>query len=196
MPHTLRRHPDSRCVAATHVEVGVAELSDGSFALSYVVHGNISALRLPPVTAPARGDELWQHTCFEAFVGTVAGAAYYELNFSPSTRWAAYRFESYRNGMRIATEVGAPRIEVQWASDRYALRASLRLDWLSGLRRDVGWRLGLAAITEDTRGGRSYWALAHPPGKADFHHFDCFAHEFFPACAPAKRTSGRDRQGS
>ena len=24
---------------------------------------------------------------------------------------------------------------------------------------------------------KSYWALAHPPGKEDFYHFDCFAHE-------------------
>jgi hypothetical protein len=52
---------------------------------------------------------------------------------------------------------------------------------LSALPRDVGWRLGLAAITEDTRGGKSYWALAHPSGKPDFHHFDCFAHELSAA---------------
>jgi hypothetical protein len=36
----------------------------------------------------------------------------------------------------------------------------------------------LAAVIEDTRGDKSYWALAHPPGKADFHHSDTFALEF------------------
>ena len=82
--------------------------------------------------------------------------------------------------MRVATEIGAPTIEVQSASARYTLRATLKLDELSTLPRDVAWRLGLAAITEDTRGGKSYWALAHPAGAADFHHFDCFAHEFSP----------------
>ncbi len=162
-----------------------------SLALSYVVHGKIDALRLPPVTAPARGDELWHHTCFEAFIGTTAGAAYYELNFSPSTRWAAYRFDSQRTGMRIATEIDAARIEAQAASDRYTLQASLKLDGLAALPRDIPWRLGLAAITEDTHGGKSYWALAHPPGKPDFHHFDCFAQEFSPACVPAKWTPVR-----
>ena len=129
------------------------------------------------MTAPARSDELWQQTCFEAFVGTAAGAAYYEFNFAPSTQWAAYRFSGYRSGMRVATEISAPMIEVQSAPDRYTLQAALSLDALSGLPRDVAWRLGLAAITEDTRGGKSYWALAHPPGKPDFHHFDGFAHE-------------------
>jgi hypothetical protein len=181
MRHALRRHPDSRCVAATRVEVNVARPGAGSLLLSYVVHGNIGDLRLPPMTARARGDELWQQTCFETFVGTSAGAAYYEFNFAPSTEWAAYRFSSYRSGMRVATEIDTPTIEVQSAPGRYALQASLRLDGLSGLPRDVGWRLGLAAITEDMRGGKSYWALAHPPGKADFHHFDCFAHELAAA---------------
>jgi hypothetical protein len=186
MPHALIRHSDSQCVAATRIEVDVVQPRSGGLMLSYVVHGDIDALRLPPLTAPARGDELWQHTCFEAFVGTAAGAAYYELNFSPSTQWAAYRFDSHRSGMRVATEIGGPTIEQQSALDRYTLQASFKLDGLADLPRDPGWRLGLAVITEDTRGGKSYWALAHPSGKPDFHHFDCFALELFPACVPAK----------
>jgi hypothetical protein len=181
MRHALRRHPDSLCVAATRIEVDVARPSAGSLVLTYVVDGNIRELRLPPAAAPARGDELWQHTCFEVFVGTAAGAAYYEFNFSPSTRWAAYRFSSHRDGMRVATEMSAPAIETRSASERYTLQASLNLHELSTLPRDVGWRLGLAAITEDMRGGKSYWALAHPSGKPDFHHFDCFALEFSSA---------------
>ena len=180
MRQTLRRHPDSLCVATASVEVEVLRPGAGSLVLSYVVHGNIGELRLPPVTAPARGDELWQHTCFEAFIGTAASAVYYELNFVPSTEWAAYRFDSYRSGMRVATEIGAPRIDVQSASERYSLQASLSLDELSLLPRDVAWRLGLAAITEDRNSAKSYWALAHPPGKPDFHHFECLAHEFSP----------------
>ncbi len=177
----LTRHPDSRCVAATSIAVDVAGPRAGSLVLSWVVTGNIGDLRLPPIGAATRGDELWRHTCFEAFVGTAPGAAYYELNFAPSTRWAAYRFDGYRRGMRVATQIGPPAIEAHSAPGRYTLRAALTLDGLSDLPREAGWRLGLAAVTEDTRGRMSYWALAHPPGKADFHHFDCFAHEFFPA---------------
>src|SRR6185437_4877761 len=111
MPEALSRHPESRCVAATRIEVDIARPGAGSLVLSYVVHGDIGALRLPAVTASKRSDELWRHTCFEAFVGTAAGAPYYELNFAPSTQWAAYRFGSYRDGMRVATEFSAPRIE-------------------------------------------------------------------------------------
>jgi hypothetical protein len=177
MRQILKRHPDSLSSAATHLEVEVARPHAGSLVLRYLVSGKTGDLRLPSVTAPARADELWQHTCFEAFVCSLPHAGYYEFNFAPSTQWAAYWFGSYRKEMRVATEFGPPRIKVLLAPDCYALQVSLDLDRLSMLPRDAGWRLGLAALIEETDGHKSHWALAHPPGKADFHHPDCFAHE-------------------
>ncbi len=174
MRQTLRLHPDSSCVAATRVEADIARPRPGSLVLSYVVSGRIADLRMPPVVAAARADELWQHTCFEAFVRPLAGPGYYEFNFSPSTQWAAYRFSGYRSGMAVATEIGAPRIEVRSTAESYTLHAALELDRLLL----PSWRLGLSAVLEETTGRKSYWALAHPPGKADFHHADCFALEF------------------
>ena len=47
---------------------------------------------------------------------------------------------------------------------------------LSGLPKGV-WRVGFSAVIEERDGTMSYWALAHPPGKPDFHHRDCFALE-------------------
>jgi hypothetical protein len=40
---------------------------------------------------------------------------------------------------------------------------------------DTSLTLGLSAVIEEKDGTKSYWALAHPPGKPDFHHKDCFA---------------------
>jgi hypothetical protein len=177
MRQALKLHPDSRCSAATRIEVDVARPRLGHLVLHYFVTGKLSDLRMPPVTAPTRTDELWQHTCFEAFVRASPGAGYYEFNFAPSTQWVAYGFEGYRSGMRVAREIGAPRIEVQSTPQSYTLQASLALDSLPGLPSDAVWRLGLSAVIEETSGRKSYWALAHPPGKADFHHADCFAYE-------------------
>jgi hypothetical protein len=175
MRQALKLHPDSRCVAATHIEVVVARPRPGNLVLHYFVIGKISDLCMPPVTAPTRTDELWRHTCFEAFVRASPGTAYYEFNFAPSMQWAAYRFSGDRSGMRVASEIGAPRVEVQSNGACFELQASLELE--RSLRCDAAWRLGLAAVIEETSGRRSYWALAHPPGKADFHHSDCFALE-------------------
>jgi hypothetical protein len=172
MRQTLRLHPDSHCAAATRIEADVVRPHPGSLILSYVVSGRISDLRLPPIVAAARADELWRHTCFEAFVRPSTGSAYYEFNFSPSTQWAAYQFSGYRSGMRVATEIAAPRIDVRSTAGSYTLQAALELDGLSPPS-----RIGLSAVLEETNGRKSYWALAHPPGKADFHHADCFALE-------------------
>ncbi len=134
--------------------------------LRYHVSGDIGALALPAVTTPARANELWRHTCFEAFVRG-EGEGYREFNFSPSTCWAAYRFDGYRTGMADAPDAGDPHIEGRKDSRRYDLTASLPLG--------AGpFRLGLSAILEDRSGERSYWALAHAPGKPDFHHINSF----------------------
>jgi hypothetical protein len=176
MRRALKVHPDSLCSAVTHVEVEVMR-PPGRLALSYLVAGRIGDLRFPPAVVGARSDELWRHTCFEAFVGTSPGLGYYEFNFAPSTQWAAYWLNSYRSGMRVATEIGAPRIEVQSSRAWYRLQASRELDRMSSLQIDGAWRIGLAVVIEESSGHSSYWALAHPPGKADFHHFDSFALE-------------------
>jgi hypothetical protein len=169
---TLRLHPDSHCAAATRIEADIARPRAGGLILSYVVSGRISGLRMPPVVAAARADGLWRHTCFEAFVRPSTGPAYCEFNFSPSTQWAAYRFSGYRSEMRVAAEIAAPRIEVRSDEATFTLQAALELDGLSS-----PLHLGLSAVLEETNGHKSYWALAHPPGKADFHHADCFALE-------------------
>lgn len=177
MGQALTLHPDSRCIAVARIEVDVARPRPGDLELHYVVTGKISDLRMPPVTDPARQDELWRHTCFEAFLRAAPEDAYYEFNFAPSTAWAAYRFGGYRSGMSRAAKIGAPGITVHGDGAGYELRASLALDRAPDLPSDAPWRLGLAAVIEETDGRTSYWALTHPPGPPDFHHADGFARE-------------------
>jgi hypothetical protein len=174
MRQTLKLHPDSHCAAVTGIAVEVVRPNPAALLLSYEVTGEIGRLSIPPrVAHPARADELWRHMCFEAFVSPAPGAAYYEFNFAPSFQWAAYRFDGYRKGMRIAAEIAAPRIEARSASGRYTLEAAVTLSRAA----DARWRVGLAAVIEGASGRLSYWALAHSPGKPDFHRADCFVCE-------------------
>lgn len=173
----LQPHRDSLSFAAKQIEADVARPRTSSLVLSYTVTGRIRDLKLPPVGAPERVDELWRHTCFEAFLRMLPGATYYEFNFAPSTQWAAYRFASYRSRMRIASALNTPAITVQSSPDRFTLEAAVELEDLADLPRNVSLRLGLSAVIEETNGHKSYWALVHPPGKPDFHHSDGFAYE-------------------
>jgi len=183
MRQPLRLHPASFCPAVTQIEVEIARRRPRSLMLGYIVTGKIDNISMPPAAEAVRTDELWRHTCFEAFVRGSPGEAYYEFNFSPSTQWAAYRFDGYRNGMRVANEISDPGIEVESSPARYILHASVDLDELllpaSGSGRENGtiWHLGLSAVIEEAGGLQSFWAVAHPKGKPDFHRSDCFALE-------------------
>jgi hypothetical protein len=168
----LHPHPDFPSpVTAIEAE---AERSDGRLLLTFRVVGNLNGVQIPPPAAPRRADELWRHTCFEAFVAPASGEAYFEANVSPSLEWAVYRFDGYRRGMTPANANGA-LCELDAGASSMVLRAEVDLSDLGEMAGP--WRLGICAVIEARDGTFSYWALAHPPGRPDFHHADCFALE-------------------
>lgn len=151
--------------------------------LHFLLAGTIEELRLPDRAPPRRVDGLWQHTCFEAFARDAdAGDAYYEFNFSPSGEWAAYRFDSYRQGMTPVT-MEAPRIDVRSKGDRL----DVEVEWtpppeLSGAQQRIA--ASLAAVIEDRDPRVSYWALRHVAPQPDFHQRDSFVLQLPTASAP------------
>jgi hypothetical protein len=176
MRQLLTRHPATPCAAVDRIEVEVVRPRPDGLALRYILIGEAGGLRLPSAAPAERTDGLWRHTCFEAFVGADAAAAYCEFNFAPSTQWAAYRFDGYRQGMTPAHLARPPVIETRRTAEGLELLASLD-PVPTALAGEGARRLGLSAVVEEADGRISYWALAHPPGKADFHHPDCFALE-------------------
>jgi hypothetical protein len=169
----LTCHPDTPSAAVRSIEVDV-QRQRGLLALHYTLGGNVGAVAWPVPAGGERTDELWKHTCFEAFVRAGDDPSYLELNFSPSGQWASYRFDGYRTGMRVADDIIAPPFEAFGIGERYDLRAAADL---RGPDQHSPWRLALSAVIEETSGAKSYWALKHPPGKPDFHHADGFAAE-------------------
>ena len=168
MDIALKLHPDYACDAVKAIHVSVAR-SGALVALRYVVTGTIADLLIAPAAQPERRDGLWQHSCFEVFARAPGDACYREFNFAPSGEWAAYRFAAYRSGMALE-ETPPPRIRTAAAPERFALEAEVALE-------PGPLRLALSAVIEERGGRKSYWALAHPEGKADFHHPDSFAYE-------------------
>jgi hypothetical protein len=159
---TLAPHPDTPCAALIGIEVEVRRASPDGLRLTYVAHGDIRALALPPFTGVARADELWKATCFEAFFKEEGADGYVELNLSPSGGWAAYHFDAYREGMRPLDLAFRPWGRLVVAQGRLTLRAA----WAP---RRPRLRMALSAVIEEMSGAKSYWALAHPPGRPDFH---------------------------
>jgi hypothetical protein len=121
-----------------------------------------------PEAAGERRDGLWQTTCFEAFLRAEGDEAYREWNFAPGGAWAAYDFNSYREGMRDADVGAPPYIRMEDNLTWWTLGATIAVP--SG----VHWQLGLSAVLEEKDGAKSYWALAHGGEKPDFHDPGCF----------------------
>jgi hypothetical protein len=174
MRATLRPHIDYPGPSiAIEAEVG---RSGDRLSLAYRLTGAVAAVRWPPPAPAGRADELWRHTCFEAFVASAEGEAYCEVNLSPSGQWATYQFTRYRTGMEPASAAATPY------APRLVGETELRLETevdLRGLAELAGkpWRLGLTAVIEAADGRVTYWSVAHPAGKPDFHHRDCLALE-------------------
>ena len=177
MQKPLLRHPACQS-SVTKVVADALRYADGRVKFVFMATGDLDQVAIPARGAAVRTDQLWQHTCFEAFLST-DGASYVELNFSPSGAWAAYRFESYRSAMAKA-EVAAPAIKAERLGQMLALHAEFDLGSVTELDPWEDWSVGLSAIIEEKDGSKSYWALAHPPGKPDFHHRDCFAAKLAP----------------
>jgi hypothetical protein len=147
--------------------------SDGALDVAYTLEGDLARIRVPDPRAPRFADDLWKHTCFEMFVREEGAEAYREFNFSPSGEWAAYAFERYREGMRRGDGVD-PRVTVRTSAAGVELDAVVPLDAASC---GAVLGVGLAAVIEDVDGTLSYWALAHPAAKPDFHDAEAFAIE-------------------
>jgi hypothetical protein len=167
MRRPLFPHPGSPA-PALRLEAEAVRAPHG-LTLVYHLAGDVSVLKLPAPAGADRTDELWKHTCFEAFIRPAGGDGYCEFNFSPSTQWAAYRFNAYRQGIApLATPT--PNIDLRQSAQTLEMRVGLALGGAPLLEDAARWRVGLSAVIEDAAGAISYWALAHPSGKADFHH--------------------------
>jgi len=151
--------------------------------LDYVASGRIADLIIPASATPQRADKLWEHTVFEVFVRRPGEAGYVEFNFSPSGAWAAYRFTSQRRGMSNLEEFREMPMTLDVGMSSVSLTVKLDLGVLADFVDDAAWSIGISTIIEESDGRKSYWALAHPQGKADFHHPDSFALELPPMSA-------------
>lgn len=181
-PALLVPHPDHPPRSLRGVTARVIGLDDNWLSLRWRVEG-ARALVVPPFAGKGRADGLWQTTCFEMFLAEDSEAAqgsYCEFNLSPSERWAAYDFDAYREGMAARPLPRQPVLTARTGQDVLIFDAVLPRAGLPTLP----CRMGLTAVLEEEGGTKSYWALAHGPGKADFHHAACFAARLEAPLAP------------
>ncbi len=169
LSYSLIPHPDTPSTLVRAVNARIRMTDSNEVLIEFTVAGS-EAVVLPPWKLPARRDGLWETTCFEMFLMCEDGH-YFEFNLSPSTEWAIYAFDSYRSGMRALEVDVSPRLSFMVSAGTFSFKADVDLGQIPFEK----LALSFAAVIEETDGTKSFWALAHPPGKPDFHAPACFA---------------------
>jgi hypothetical protein len=174
IPHPLTAAPQVRAL-----DVRATWTAADGLQISYRLWGDIARLRVPDDQPARRADQLWEHTCFEAFVALPGSQAYREFNFSPAGLWASYDFSVYRQradmGDTTAGEMVAPQIVTRRYAGRLEVDATLAASVLPAGMEALD--VGLCAVVEAADavdGHHSYWALAHGAARPDFHLRESF----------------------
>ncbi len=168
VPHPSMPPSDPELKVWANVDHAASIGSTATTNIWFGVGAPASRFVIPETDEPSRADELWRTTCFEAFLQQVGADSYREWNFAPSGNWAAYDFSAYRDGRTDAETTSPPYIRVEDNLTWWALGASIPV------AAEPKWDFGLSAVLEEKDGTKSYWALAHPSEKPDFHAPGCF----------------------
>jgi hypothetical protein len=167
--HQLTAHPAFPPGKIASVEARVIGFDDNWLRLRWRLDG-AQQLVVPPFAGKGRADGLWQTTCFELFLMPGQGPSYSEFNLSPSERWAAYDFAAYRQGMADRDVEREPQGTMRLGSSFAIFDAAVPVSAIPA----GDSRMNLTAVIEEQGGVTSYWALAHPADKPDFHDPACF----------------------
>ena len=183
----LRPHPttaplqpatDDRPTVSSPVGMLLATMyaaPDGTAVFEFKLEDSrIEAIRIPAATEPRPADALWQHTCFEVFMGVKGEPGYREFNFSPSGQWAIYDFRACRERSEDYAADAAP--ELRFAQDDNAawLEARVPSAALPAVPPGTELEIGLAAVIERKDGELEYWAVQHVAEQPDFHARNSF----------------------
>ncbi len=165
--------PTEKSTPKIEIQVAVAR-NHTLLSLVYRCTGDLHTVLFPTIPQfPLRQDNLWKHTCFEAFIRCDNVPFYWELNCSPNGNWNLYYFNDYRRMNSIEEKI--PHIETQF---EYKMEqefiATITLDLAPILSAEKVLTLNLATIIENMNGEMGYFALAHPIHKPDFHLPECF----------------------
>ncbi len=173
----LKHHPAFTRPDRLDIQVSIQRLplqARPGLELQFELRGAADTLRMPPWTDNQSADGLWRHTCAELFIRTAGNPAYQEFNFSPSGRWAAYRFSAERErDTQAETRHPAlpPTIQTVTTAERISITVRLPLPNLPLADNAGELLLGLSLVTESQGGDLTYWALHHPRADCpDFHH--------------------------
>lgn len=153
---------------------GRVERTSHLFTIRYSLTGIIETILFPAASShPARKDDLWKSTCFEFFIALPNDPQYWEFNMSPSGDWNVYYMEAYRRvGFKAETRIQQLPFSVRCQPSEVKVEAALDLSSIISRENEI--QVAITSVIQLKDEHETYWALAHPKLKADFHARETF----------------------
>ena len=131
------------------------------------------------VAGHPRLDFLWEHTCFELFIGIRDQDQYIEVNLSPSGAWQSYHFEEYRYPETMPPPLNSKIELVELKRTGFGLTATIDINLFLHHHKIAMKDLfvGISAVIQTTA-KTHYFAMQHSSPEADFHNKRDWLHQF------------------
>ena len=170
----LNLHPFSRDISTPAIDLMAKLDRHGDIlAIEYHLQGDLDTpIVPPPVSQPTRKSLLWEHTCFEFFLGVPGLPEYWEFNLSPAGDWNIYHLDNYRQGLREELAFRSLPFELTLQPNSLVLKLEVDLGHIIKSTQDL--EVSVTSVIESRTGEISYWAVNHPGETADFHLRDSF----------------------
>ena len=181
--------PFSPCPAVQHLGYELLLESSSSLRLIVQLEGSLAATL--PITnrVGQRQFGLWQHHCFELFIGELESNAYWELNLAPNGNWNCFEFSDYRKDQRESEAYSLAGLQAVRSAQSYRLEANIDIKPIlkkKGLEKmglearglekmglekgSLALSLGASAVIA-TATQLNYFSIRHG-ATPDFHHRD------------------------
>jgi hypothetical protein len=165
----LKLKPFSTDISTQSIDLAARlDRRDNILAIEYHLHGDLDTLVIPPpVPNPTRKSLLWEHTCFEFFLGVPGIPEYWEFNLAPAGDWNIYHLDNYRQGLR--EELAFTSLPFEIALQPRSLVLLLELDLGHIIESSQSLEVSVTSVIEPRAGEITYWAVTHTGETADFH---------------------------
>jgi hypothetical protein len=114
-----------------------------------------------------RMDELWKHTCFEAFWAKPSSPDYWEFNVAANGMWNIYHFNSYRSPNPPQESFDFELIKFEFSPTKLSALLSCNIVITS-------LEAALTSIIKTNLNQTLYFATCHSGSKPDFHIRESF----------------------
>lgn len=161
--------PFSPCLAVQALRYTLISESSSELRLTVQLKGSIASELEDVDQVGQRVFGLWQHHCFELFLGEAGSTAYYELNLAPNGNWNCFGFSDYRQDQKESDRCALTEFSAVRRGRSYQLEARILIHPALQSSGCV-LSLGAAAIIE-TASDLNYFSIRHGT-TPDFHHRD------------------------